>query len=108
MTYWYYSRYVSRTLTFTEAGFTIRVGKRFFEYPWKEFSIVALSMASSATGTKGHVIRLYVSDLDGEYVDLPMYRFTKIIDTFELREQIEATVRLNQPQIKIKRSNVKS
>jgi hypothetical protein len=93
LTYLYYKRYAKRELIITKESCTLIVGNRSYDYTWKEFTIVALSVSPSSTGIKGFVIRLYESDLDGEYVDLPVYRFPKKVDVFELRREIDAIVR---------------
>jgi hypothetical protein len=97
LAYLYYTRYVKRQIIFRNDTFTLMVGKRKFEYNWDEFSFVALSIASSHIGAKGFSIRIYTDDLEGEYVELPMYRFTKQIDIFELRQKINEKVNQSKP-----------
>jgi hypothetical protein len=92
LTYLYYTRYVKRVLILDKDKVTLKIGKRKYEYSWDEFSFVSLSIASSHIGAKGHSIRLYENDLDGEYVDLPVYRFPTIIDIFDLREKINKKI----------------
>lgn len=99
-TYYYHSRYVRKKLILEPDGFCLKVGKRSFEYQWSEFSLVALSVSYSHYGAKGFIIRLYVDDLDGEYVDLPIYQFSKSIDIFDLRQQVEERVRLARKGVK--------
>jgi hypothetical protein len=92
LTYLYYTRYVKREIVFTKSNFTLKVGKRIFEYKWKEFSIVALSIAVTTSGIKGFTIRLYNTDLEGDYVELPLYRFPKSIDVFTIRNLVEIKI----------------
>ncbi|MFW9905510.1 MAG: hypothetical protein ACFFFH_14305 [Candidatus Thorarchaeota archaeon] len=91
LTYLYYTRYVRRVLTLDHINFSLKVGKRLYEYEWSDFSIVALSIATAAAGVKGYTIRLY-KNVDGEYVELPIYRFPKTINVFNLRDLIEKKV----------------
>ncbi|MHA2173973.1 MAG: hypothetical protein ACXACP_04235 [Candidatus Hodarchaeales archaeon] len=93
VTYYYHTRYVRRKLIITPEGCTLSVGTRLFEYKWSEFSIVALSVSYSTYGPKGYIIKLFEDDLEGEYIDLPIYRFSKSIDIFDLRSYIEKKVR---------------
>lgn len=95
LSYLYYTRYVRRQLIFTNNSVCLRIGKRDFEYKWKEFKIVALSIASSHVGAKGFSIRIYPEELEGEYVELPIYKFSKDIDVFELRANIEQKIMAN-------------
>lgn len=95
-TYYYHTRYVRKEMILKPDGFCLKIGKRLFEYEWAEFSLVVLSVASSHYGAKGFVIKLFVDDFDGEYVDLPIYRFPKATDIFDLRLQITERVRLAQ------------
>ena len=95
-TYFYHTRYVRRQLTMNSDGFALKIGKRLYEYSWSDFSLVALSVSYSHYGAKGYIIKLYVDDLQGEYVDLPIYHFSKSIDIFSLRNEIEEKVRLAQ------------
>lgn len=100
LTYYYYSRYVRRELILDSEGVCLKVGKRSFEYPWSDFSIVALSVSYSHFGAKGYLIKLFEDDLKGEYIDLPIYRFPKQIDAFSLRHEIEERVRQSQDRKK--------
>jgi len=95
-TYFYHTRYVRRELVLNSEGFSLRIGKRIYEYSWSDFSLVALSVSYSHYGAKGYIIKLYEGDLEGEYVDLPIYHFSKSIDIFSLRQEIETKVRLAQ------------
>ncbi|MFW9997170.1 MAG: hypothetical protein ACFFD4_34320 [Candidatus Odinarchaeota archaeon] len=109
ISYYYYTRYAKRELILSKEGFTLKVGhKNVYEYTWSEFSLVALSLSYSATGTRGYLIRLFENDLEGEYVDLPLYRFSKKPNVFDLRSQIVEMVRLNQSKTKDKRPIPKS
>lgn len=99
ITYYYITRYVKRVLILEPKGFCLKVGKRSFEYLWSDFSLVALSVAYSYYGAKGFVIKLYHDDLEGDYVDLPIYRFPKTINVFDLRNQIEEKIRFKNAQI---------
>ncbi|UCG01174.1 MAG: hypothetical protein JSW11_16340 [Candidatus Heimdallarchaeota archaeon] len=93
MSYLYFTRYVKRTLVLKPDGFVLTVGKRSFEYSWSDFSVVSLSVSYSHYGAKGFMIKLYEEDLEGDYVDLPIYRFSsKEIDVFDLRNQIEQKI----------------
>ncbi|MHA2246719.1 MAG: hypothetical protein ACXADY_17380 [Candidatus Hodarchaeales archaeon] len=92
-TYYYYTRYVKKELILTQDGLCLMIGKRSFDYLWSDFSLVALSVSHTHYGAKGFIIKLFVDDLDGEYVDLPIYRFPKSINVFDLRNQIEKKVR---------------
>ncbi len=117
LTYLYYTRYVRREIILGKNNFSLKVGKRLFEYKWSEFSLVALSIATSAIGIKGFSIRIYADDLEGEYVELPIYRFPKrpqkvifsdpltifdssgeLIDVFDLRKKISNKIRSIQAQ----------
>jgi hypothetical protein len=93
-TYYYHTRYIRRELILNTDGFCLKLGRRIYEYIWSDFSIVALSVSYSHYGAKGYIIKLFVDDLEGEYVDLPIYHFSKSIDVFGLRNQIEEKVRL--------------
>ncbi|MFX0206297.1 MAG: hypothetical protein ACFFDT_09935 [Candidatus Hodarchaeota archaeon] len=95
-TYFYHTRYVRRELTMNSEGFALKIGRRLYEYSWSDFSVVALSVSFSHYGAKGYIIKLYVDDLEGEYVDLPIYHFSKSIDIFSLRKEVEEKVRLAQ------------
>ena len=95
-TYYYHTRYVRKEMILEPDGFCLKIGKRTFEYEWADFSLVVLSVAYSHYGAKGFIIKLYVDDLDSEYVDLPIYRFSGSIDVFDLRQQITERVRLAQ------------
>ncbi len=99
ITYLYYTRYIKRVITLGKDNFSLKVGKRLFEYKWEDFSLVALSVATSAAGIKGFSIRIYEDDLEGEYVELPIYRFSKSIDVFDIRNQIEEKIRGTQAQL---------
>ncbi len=99
LTYLYYTRYVKRVITLGQDNFSLKVGTRLFEYEWKDFALVALSVATAAAGIKGFSIRIYEDDLEGEYVELPIYRFPKSIDVFDLRSQIEEKIRSTQAQL---------
>ncbi|MFX1285989.1 MAG: hypothetical protein ACFFB5_20265 [Promethearchaeota archaeon] len=99
LTYLYYTHYVKRVITLGQDSFSLKVGKRLYEYKWNEFSFVALSVATSAAGIKGFTIRIYQTDLEGDYVELPIYRFTKSVDVFDLRNQIEEKIRNTQAQL---------
>ncbi len=90
-TYYYYTRFKRRILILRLDNFSLQFGKEVFEYSWKDFSLVALATASATYGAKGYIIRLYENDLDGDYVDLPLYRFPKV-DTFEMRDLVEERV----------------
>ncbi len=103
-TYYYHTRYVRKAMILKPDGFCLKIGKRSFEYEWADFSLVVLSVASSHYGAKGYIIKLYVDDFDSEYVDLPIYRFSKSIDIFDLRHQIIERVRLAQSGVKDKKS----
>ncbi|MHA1994545.1 MAG: hypothetical protein ACW97Z_08405 [Candidatus Hodarchaeales archaeon] len=102
LTYFYYTRYVRREILFEAKSFTLKIGKREFSYEWDEFSLVTLSTASATYGPKGFSIRLYTDDLEGEYVELPMYRFTKGVDVFDLRTMIEDKVKIAAKEVKVK------
>ena len=102
-TYYYHTRYVRKEMILEPDGFCLKVGKRSFEYHWADFSLVVLSVAHTHYGAKGYIIKLYVDDLEGEYVDLPIYRFPKSIDIFDLRHQITERVRLAQSGVKDKK-----
>lgn len=109
ITYLYYTRYAKRILIVEKDGFTLFIGKRSYDYTWEDFSLVALSMSYSATGIRGFIIRLFESDLEGEYVDLPVYRFPqKDFDVFDLRSQINEYVQQSQSQSKSKASTLKN
>lgn len=91
-TYYYHTRYVRKVLIMNPDGFCLKIGKRSFEYSWSEFSMVALSVSHSHYGAKGFIIRLFVDDLEGDYVDLPIYKFPKSIDVFDIRSLVEEKV----------------
>lgn len=93
LSYLYYTRYLKRELVFDKNTIIFKIGKRKYEYKWDEFSFVSLSIASSHIGAKGFSIRLYESDLEGEYVDLPVYRFPTITDIFDLRIKIDRKIK---------------
>lgn len=93
VTYYYHTRYVKRKLIISPNGCSMSIGKRIFEYKWSEFAIVALSVSFSTYGPKGYIIKLFEDNLEGEYIDLPIYRFPKSIDVFDLRNYIEERVR---------------
>ena len=93
LAYLYYTRYVRRQIILNNKSFCLKVGKRQFDYQWNEFKLVALSIASSHIGAKGFSIRVYTDDLEGEYVELPVYKFSKQVDIFELRTNIEEKIR---------------
>lgn len=97
-TYYYHTRYIKRELILKPDGFWLKIGRRSYEYLWSDFSIVALSVSYSHYGAKGFIIKLFVDDLEGEYVDLSIYHFSKSIDAFNLRSQIEEKVRLAHAQ----------
>jgi hypothetical protein len=92
LAYFYYTRYVRKQVLFLNKKFTLKIGTRDFTYQWKEFSLVVLSTAQATYGPKGYSIRLYTDDLDGEYVELPIYRF-KNADAFEIRKKIEEKIK---------------
>ncbi len=92
-TYYYHTRYVKRELILGPESFSISIGKRKWEYKWSDFSIAALSVSYSHYGAKGFIIKLFEDDLEGEYVDLPIYRFPKSINVFDLRNQIDEIIR---------------
>jgi hypothetical protein len=91
LTYYYQTRYVRRTLRLDPENFTIKVGKKEFNYSWNEFSLVALATSSASYGAKGFMIRLYEDTIDSDYIDLPLYRFPNV-NAFEYRELIEKWV----------------
>ncbi|MHA2304518.1 MAG: hypothetical protein ACXACU_03930, partial [Candidatus Hodarchaeales archaeon] len=93
LTYFYYTRYIKREIVFTDSTLALKVGKRVFEYKWNEFSVVALSLAIATSGIKGFTIRLYNTDLEGDYVELPIYRFPKSVDVFTIRNLVETKVK---------------
>ncbi|MFW9778458.1 MAG: hypothetical protein ACFFE8_06340 [Candidatus Heimdallarchaeota archaeon] len=86
--YLYYTRYVRRSLTLGDEIITFVIGKKTHEYRWRDFSMVSLAISTGTVGVKGFLIRLYEEDIKGEYIDLPIYRFSKDIDVFDLRRQI--------------------
>jgi hypothetical protein len=92
LSYLYITRYVRREILFLDKTVTLKIGKREYEYQWDEFSLVALSTASASYGPKGYCIRLFIDDLEGEYVELPIYRFSKSVDAFDIRDKIEEKV----------------
>ena len=94
LTYLYYTRYVRRELIFENKSFILKIGKRSFKYNWNEFKIVALSISSSHVGPKGFCIRLYINDLEGEYVEIPVYRFSKDIDPFSFRNEVHDKIKM--------------
>ncbi len=104
-TYYYHTRYVRKEMILKPDGFSLKIGKRLFEYDWADFSLVVLSVAYSHYGAKGFIIKLYVDDFESEYVDLPIYRFPKTIDIFDLRQQITERVRLAQSGVKNKKGH---
>ena len=127
LTYLYYTRYVQREIILGQNNFSLKVGKRLFEYKWNEFSLVALSIATATVGIKGFSIRIYEDDLEGEYVELPIYRFPKqtqklifsdpstiidsagkIMSVFDLRKKISDKVRSIQAQQENLKSHQKS
>jgi len=91
-TYYYHTRYVKREIIIEPDKFSISIGKRIHEYKWIDFSLVALAVSFSHYGAKGLIIRLFEEDLEGEYVDLAIYRFPKSINVFDLRNKIEERV----------------
>ncbi|MFW9855326.1 MAG: hypothetical protein ACFFFG_09695 [Candidatus Thorarchaeota archaeon] len=90
--YLYYTRYVKRVIIFGDKRFSISVGKNLYQYEWKNFRMVALAIARGTAGVKGFLIRIYQGDLESEYVDLPIYRFSKKINAFDLRSQIDEKI----------------
>jgi hypothetical protein len=99
VTYYYHTRYVRRILVIGSDGISLSIGQRVHEYKWSDFSIVALSVSYSTYGPKGYIIKLFESDLQGEYVDLPIYRFSKTMDIFDLRNLVEERVRSTKKEI---------
>ncbi len=94
-TYYYHTRYVKRTLIIGKDTVELKIGKREFKYNWSDFTIVALSVSYAAYGAKGFMIKLFEDDLEGEYIDLPIYKFPKKgVDVFDLRNQIQEKLRL--------------
>lgn len=98
--YLYYSRYTRRILILGAETVTLKIGKKTYEYKWRDFSIVSLSIATSTVGVKGYLIRLYEVDIKGEYIDLPVYRFSKDFDVFDLRKQIATKLKTIQAESK--------
>jgi hypothetical protein len=99
LTYFYYTRYIKREIVFTNSTVALKVGKRVFEYKWNEFSIVALSIGVATSGIKGFTIRLYDTDLEGDYVELPIYRFPKSVDVFTIRNLVENKINESRESI---------
>ncbi|MFX0125318.1 MAG: hypothetical protein ACFFAE_16945, partial [Candidatus Hodarchaeota archaeon] len=92
-TYIYHTRYARRVLILEPEEFSLIIGQRTFKYLWSEFSLVALASAYASYGMKGYVIRLYKDDLEGDYVDIPIYRFPiKDVEAFDYRNLVQERV----------------
>lgn len=92
LTYIYFTRYVRRVLILGPHKIRIIIGRREYDYPWSDFSIVTLGTTSASYGAKGFIIRMYEDNLESEYIDIPLYRFP-IKNAFKYRSLIEERVR---------------
>lgn len=94
-TYYYHTRYVKRMLILGKDSVEVKIGKREFKYDWSDFKLVALSVSYSSYGAKGFIIKLFEDEIDGEYIDLAIYKFpNKAVDVFDLRNEIQEKLRL--------------